>query len=303
MAIPLTCTCGARLEIDDKFAGQTITCPDCYKPIATPAPKLVATSTSGLAVLSLVLALVGALTIVGTLAAVVCGAVAYRRLSRAPGPVGGVRLAQAGMLLGGVLTLLAIAAYGSRELFDLDGLIRSYRWAGKLRYPSGDQAAKKRGDDDSTYVIQRPTPRTDWAVLDTQSSQRNGDHLMLVNPRADAYILWLSFPEPLDKDAVTLRDSALDFFRESDLVRMIGRLPENVSQTWKPRDIQEGDNDQQFIVDVRLDGILRTFLFRVKVERRYVNVLVGGTRWSRFDRLKHSLQQALASFRFQESGR
>src|SRR5579859_5391625 len=42
MAISLTCSCGARLEIDDKFAGQAIPCPDCQQPLntaaATPVP-------------------------------------------------------------------------------------------------------------------------------------------------------------------------------------------------------------------------------------------------------------------------
>ena len=33
MAVSLKCGCGARLEIDDKFAGKVIPCPDCQRPL------------------------------------------------------------------------------------------------------------------------------------------------------------------------------------------------------------------------------------------------------------------------------
>jgi hypothetical protein len=61
-------------------------------------------------VLSLLLALVGAFTVVGTLAAIACGAVAYRRVTKRGSTVGGVRLAQAGMILGAVFTVISVSA-------------------------------------------------------------------------------------------------------------------------------------------------------------------------------------------------
>src|SRR5438034_434889 len=136
MAIAVTCSCGARLEIDDKFVGQSIPCPDCHKPIVAEPPVPPTTRTSGLAVLSLLLALVGAFTIVGTLAAMMCGAIAYRQLTRKRSTVGGFRIAQAGMILGGVFTVLAIAAYGSRSLLGVDSLVRQFLWTNRLDYAS-----------------------------------------------------------------------------------------------------------------------------------------------------------------------
>ena len=75
---------GPRLEIDEKFLGKDIPCPDCARPLPTKAPPTPPPldlpdqhRTSGLAILSLALALVGAFTLVGTLAAVVFGWLAF----------------------------------------------------------------------------------------------------------------------------------------------------------------------------------------------------------------------------------
>ena len=59
MTLSLTCACGALLEVDDKFAGHTIHCPDCNRPINTAPPVPNPPFTSGLALASMLLALVG----------------------------------------------------------------------------------------------------------------------------------------------------------------------------------------------------------------------------------------------------
>src|SRR5688572_1436505 len=104
MSISLTCSCGARLEVDAKFAGQTIACPDCHKPLAVTPPPPPPKRTSGLALSSLLLALVGAFTVVGSLAAIVLGAIAYRRIPKQAG-VTGQSYAKAGMILGAAFTI------------------------------------------------------------------------------------------------------------------------------------------------------------------------------------------------------
>src|SRR6516162_804751 len=104
MAISLTCSCGARLEIDDKFAGQVIPCPDCNKPLSTTVeaerPQL---PVSGLAVTSLATALVGGFTVLGSLAAIPIGILAIKQINRDPEKIGGLNLARAGIIVGGAL--------------------------------------------------------------------------------------------------------------------------------------------------------------------------------------------------------
>src|SRR4051794_647426 len=101
MAISLTCSCGARLEIDDAFAGKVVPCPDCQRPLKTQADEPHAeprdVPVSGLAIASVILALVGGFTVVGSLVAIGLGYLALRQIARAPDKVGGVNLARAGM--------------------------------------------------------------------------------------------------------------------------------------------------------------------------------------------------------------
>lgn len=294
MPIPLTCTCGAKLEIDDKFAGQTIACPDCNKPLFAEPSSPPPTSTSGLAILSLLLALVGAFTIIGTLAAMACGAVAYGKLNRKRTSVGGIRIAQAGMILGAVFTLAALAAYGSRWLFGLDSLVRQYTWAGKLDFPPSLTITKKRFSDDRVYLIDRPSHG--WGSL-KHAGQKQGELLLLYNVREDAQLFWLSETRAPDDDDASMRARARDSFLGSDLVRAVGRLPDHASELAKERDV----DGQEFFIDVTLSGIHRTFMFRLLKDGQYFNVLVGGARAHRFAAMRKALQEAMDSFKPEEA--
>src|SRR5580692_8101012 len=98
MPLSLTCICGARLDIDDKFAGQVIHCPDCNRSLNTVASAPEPAQTSGYALASLLLALTGAFTLVGTVAAVVCGTMGLAHIREAPERIGGKRIAQAGII-------------------------------------------------------------------------------------------------------------------------------------------------------------------------------------------------------------
>src|SRR5436305_15090380 len=82
MTLSLTCACGVHLEVDETFAGQTITCPDCQRPLRVPDARQTPRRTSGLALASLVLALAGALTVLGTLAGVLLGGLALLAIPR-----------------------------------------------------------------------------------------------------------------------------------------------------------------------------------------------------------------------------
>src|SRR5262245_57704151 len=111
MALSLSCACGARFEVEETLAGQAVTCPDCREPVQAPQAGGGAARTSGFAVASTVLALVGAFTLIGTVAAVVLGLVALVSVARNPGRVAGAGYAVFGIVAGVVFTALTLFAW------------------------------------------------------------------------------------------------------------------------------------------------------------------------------------------------
>src|SRR5438309_45951 len=99
MTLSLKCNCGVRLDIPENFAGQQITCPDCQHPVEVPRADPALIKTSGLALASLLLALVGAFTVVGTMLAVLVGVAALVHVRRRPDAVTGAGYALAGIAL------------------------------------------------------------------------------------------------------------------------------------------------------------------------------------------------------------
>src|SRR5262249_42578922 len=160
MTLSLTCACGARLEIDDKFAGQPINCPDCQRALQVPAAPTAGGGrrTSGLALASILLAPTGAFTIVGTLAAVVLGVVALVQIAGKPDRLAGRGYAFAGILLGVVLTAGTLFAVTSIELFGLTALMSDAFWAGKLDFNGPIEIVRDR----EGYAVKRPNDK--WGV-------------------------------------------------------------------------------------------------------------------------------------------
>src|SRR5687768_14358678 len=105
MPIALTCSCGAKLEIDDAFAGKTIPCPDCQRPLSTMVTNP-DQRTSGLAMTSLFLALAAGFTFIGGLVAAGLGFLARKQIERDPEKLAGKSIAKAGIILGLGFTLL-----------------------------------------------------------------------------------------------------------------------------------------------------------------------------------------------------
>src|SRR5690349_7523019 len=111
MTLAINCTCGAHLELDDRFAGQAIQCPDCKKQLTAPSLTSPLLRTSGLALTSLILALAGAFTVIGTMVAAVLGFVALRHIRRQPELLTGRRYALGGMAAGIALTAFSLFVY------------------------------------------------------------------------------------------------------------------------------------------------------------------------------------------------
>src|SRR5579872_6625985 len=110
MALSLTCDCGARFEVEDTLAGQEVSCPECQQPLKAPALQGLPVRTSALAIASAVLALAGAFTVVGTVAAVVLGVAAQVSIRRHRERLAGYWLASFGIFAGVNLTVLMLLA-------------------------------------------------------------------------------------------------------------------------------------------------------------------------------------------------
>src|SRR5581483_648924 len=191
MPLSITCACGARLEMDDRFAGQSVPCPDCHASLHVPAaappsyPRV-----SGLAVASLMVSLIGAFTLVGGLAGALLGYFARRRIETQPTQLTDLRLARAAMVTGVGGTALALVALASPDVFHLGALLREFQWARKLDYSpasaSPPQVEKAVGVDSKVSLL---LPSARWGDLaSNRNSQEPSDLFILMDLVDDAQI-------------------------------------------------------------------------------------------------------------------
>jgi hypothetical protein len=294
MAISVTCSCGARLELDDRFAGKAIPCPDCQLPLSTKTAAVEARQVpiSGLALTSLILATTGACTILGSLAAIVVGYFALRQIAREPERYGGLNFARAGMIAGGVFTLVTLAVLLSTEAFGVDSLLREFRYAADLDYKTelGGQFKIQQSNRDHDYAIQRPSAA--WGKL--KAKGEDTDLLTLVNVREDAHLVCLSMIEPDEEAAL---DKAAERFRASGLFKLLNR-PEAKAPTPEAEPKKVPENKNELILDVRMGNYDRTFLLRVvKVQKGGdIFLLAAGTRKGRFGRIVDDIRRAFDKF-------
>jgi len=302
MTLSLTCSCGARLDIDDKFARQVIHCPDCNRSLNTSPPVPEPPHTSGYALASFLLATTGAFTLLGTAAAIACGVLGLHHIRRAPVRVGGKRFAQAGIILGSVFTLVTLIALATTEFLRLDGLVRVIEWAGKVKYTPDEVIFIDRNhgfDLGGAASIHRPSPS--WGQLTfRQFDKQNTDDLVLVNLWEDAYIIclnkWLEGGQTLED----CRQEGQQRFLQSDLVtRILGRMradsPPLAGQERESKQLP-GTDTQELVLDLRLGGISRTFLVRILRHGNWLHIVAGGTRRNRFARLEPDIVKALNSY-------
>jgi Domain of unknown function (DUF4190) len=296
MPISVTCDCGARLEIDEKFLGKDIPCPDCGKPLPTrppptPPPLELPDNrrTSGLAVASLAVGLVGMFTFVGSLAAIALGIVAMRLISQSK-KLDGINFARAGVAVGGVGILLTILILFTP--LGLDEFLREFSYLGRISYSAND--IEGRGGD---IRIARPTAGR-WASLETQS-QNTVDDLIAVNVAADAFISCQHTARGLFDDDETIQKNVLEQLGKSELVNMLGRLngrPPPEARTVTPAKAIDKENGEMTI-DMRLGGIERRMLIIYNTKNRNRTfIFVGCARAHRFDGLVEQFREAAKDF-------
>jgi hypothetical protein len=308
MTLAIDCTCGAHLEIDGKFAGQTIQCPDCQQPLQVPLAAPESLHTSGFALASLILAIVGAFTVVGTIIAILLGIIGLRSIARNPARLTGNGFALTGIVLGVVLTALSLFAYARAELFGLDRLLREQHWAGKLEYDDATEITSQAG-----FSIPRPSKR--WGrLLDNNESffvqDGPSDSIILVNPRDDAYAIGFVFSKAIDvaDKLETDRQQALEHFVRSRLVRKLAHrrektavgTPEVISTTKLREDgVPDG---QQVVFDIRLGKHDRTFVMQILPRQGSQFVVAAGARKNRFSAMEAELRKIVSKFRITDRG-
>ena len=183
MALALSCSCGAAFEVEDTFAGQSIACPDCGGSLKVPPLRPPQLRTSGFALASVVLALVGAFTVAGTAAAAVLGVVALIQIARHRTRLSGAGYAVLGIILGTGLTILMLFALSRGELFDR---LREQAVAGQVDR-SGPMEIVRKNDG---YAITRPSPAWGIASDDLARIQEipADDGLLLCNLAKNAFL-------------------------------------------------------------------------------------------------------------------
>ena len=179
MSLSLTCACGARFEVTETLAGQSVACPECQQSLTVPVPNRTRLRTSGYALASVVAALVGMFTIVFTAAAVILGLIGLVSISRNRDRVTGAGYAVFGIVLGLVFTAMTLFAVTREEIFEH---VREKIRAGEADYSGPMEIVRERDG----YAITRPTPR--WGISRDSADDAANNGLILVDIGKDAYV-------------------------------------------------------------------------------------------------------------------
>jgi len=202
MPLSLSCRCGAKFEVEETLAGQAVTCPECQRSLKAPAVRRGPVSTSGLAIASLVLALLGAFTLVGTLAAIACGLLAVIQISRNRGRLAGTGFALFGIILGVAFTGLTLLAVSRGELFGVGDQLRVRVLGSRLDYSGPLEIVQEQYG----FKLTRPSHKWGVAPRDMLQEYTPNSQLLLINAATDAYV---------DVAAVQLGGQGLDRYRDS----------------------------------------------------------------------------------------
>jgi hypothetical protein len=299
MPLSLSCPCGATFDVEDTFAGQTVGCPECQASIKVPAAAEGARRTSGFALASLVLALAGAFTLVGTLAAVLCGLIGLMSIGRSRGRLAGAGFAVFGMLLGVLFTGLTVLGIVRVELFGFGDQFRTYLLNSQVDFTGPTEIVLPQ----QGFKITRPTVKWGVAKPDLIKEQNSHSILMLVNPAKDAYV---------DVEALGITGETMDqllqrvvqSFRDQEAavaehpgVREVSDVAVRDNRRLPKRDSSEVG---ELVLNIRFMNQPLTYLIQVVKEpgfRGRAFVVRGWTSRRRFAQEEADLRDGVESFR------
>jgi hypothetical protein len=317
MPLAVKCECGSQLEIDEKFLGKEILCPDCQRPLPTKAPPTPPPldipefrRTSGLAILSLSMSIVGFFTLIGSIAGIALGVVALKKITQQPNKLEGTVLARAGVITGGVGLFLTLILMFLPTAF-VEVYMRDLLYAGRLHYPTGKSV--ERTTETETVRIDRPSQNAwnDWGVYTSPALVNppfTKDDLILINTKEDAYISCekISYQED-DENKGGRKQKALERFRDSELLNLIGRMHghkfpgERIPFEEKKLDDKDKKGDakkkdekaQDYVFDMEVGGRTRRFLVHWTLKDRVrLIVLVASAPPGRFERLEKEIRES-----------
>ena len=300
MAISLKCVCGAVLDIDDRFLGQKIPCPDCNRLLDTSPPLGPPRITSGWALAAFVLPLVGMLTLVGPVAGVLCGLLGLRQVSRDP-TVGGRNFARAGIALGGTFAVLSVLALSMGEFFNLDGMLRVFLTPRDLPVQSTEKYVFGTPPLTETVTFKLRLPTRGWIKLPPKNIE-DGVDLTLTNPWFDMQTVCFALDIHDDEDA---RIKTIQRFLDTKLAKDLNRDAEppqfpSPDQIKSVGESPDAGQRQLFEVNLVLGRIPRVFLFRIWPEKTRLNAVVVGCRKSRFAGEEETLHKLLDAAKLED---
>jgi hypothetical protein len=323
MPLSLICDCGARFEVEDALAGQSVACPECQQPLKAPALQRPTLRTSGFALASYLLAIIGAFTVVGTVAAVVLGLIAVVRILRDRERVAGLGFAGFGVGLGLAFTALMLWAISSGELFGLPAVLRRTQMADQfdpvdpktpleihesgfsLTRPTAKWARAKKGFQ---YPLVQPLLRNDallllvqpdlYAFIDVQSEANSR-----LGPAIEEFILNRLKQDPtqpaFDKDKVKSPPKFGGIGNDDDPSE-ISRITK-VTAVGTPKSLPTDAGVQQaneMTAEVTVDGKRWTVLVRTyQMTGGRLFIVRAFAETARFTRVKDELVKALDSFK------
>jgi hypothetical protein len=302
----LTCACGARFEVDDTLAGQEVLCPECQQPLKAPALERPSQVTSAWALASVVLALVGAFTIVGTVAAIICGVIGLASIARNRQRVTGAGFAVFGMCLGVLFTGLTVFALSTTDLLGLDTWVREHNMAEQVD-TSGPMEVVLGAKG---FAITRPTEK--WGqVVGNQSDdpvvsglQLDRD-LLLMQVARYAFIDVRAVPHG---QFVSLDQCQDDILAQLDTRRQPNLFDED-DEGFQPalharlqgnRRLPDKDGAEAREMEVEVRGSGQPWRFVIRLYRRgngSIYIVRAYTQGRRFALIEGELKTALDSFR------
>lgn len=306
MPLSLTCDCGARFDVEEALAGQSVSCPECQATLKAPAARRPVVRTSNFALASFLLAIVGAFTVVGTIAAVVLGLIAVAAILRDRERLAGLGFAVTGIVLGIAFTALTLFSFSQLEFFG--GAMRRAQMADQLDKKVDPKTAVeiKESDFRITKPINWWQANKDFAYLLVEPLLRSDAVLLLVQPEmyafVDVQVGSIAPGENIDKvildrikpDPSNGNPNPKVEQDQEDVLRI--QDAKVTSSKLLPPDL--GMEIHELTVDVRLDNKNWTMLIRTFQNRGGRLFIVRGfTQSSHFGRAKDDLLKVMDSFK------
>jgi hypothetical protein len=299
----LTCACGARFEVDDTLAGQEVACPECQTPVKVPARDAAPRRTSGYALASLAIALMGAFTPF-TIVALVAGIIGLVQVARYRDRLSGAGFAIAGIVLSLTFGGLTVFAFSRGELFGLGGWIRGRALAPYVQTDGPIEIV------DTGFAITRPSEK--WGRIEANRVDdpfirrfHEPGALMLVHPGEFAFLDVHSVDDRKPLEAVAddilaafqpARHAPQFPFRDED-----DFLPPARATLKRSIDLPEKDGMEQREMEVDVRYLRQEWRFLIRLyHRRGQNVVYvarGYTQARRFEGVEDQLRRALDSFK------